>query len=104
MAGINEIAKAAGVKSDVVSDVFEAVFQIVRDGQFVRIAGFGSFTLKVKPGRVQRSPIINGGKPLKMPDASRMFFKQSKLGKLRLNTKKKRDAQRAEKKAKKGRS
>lgn len=103
MAGIQEIAKAADLKSDVVSDVFEALFQLVRDGQSVRIAGFGSFDQKVIRGRVVRSSIINGGKPTKIPESIRMVFRQSAQSKDRLNrSRKKKEREAKEKKPKRG--
>lgn len=111
MAGIHEIAKAAGLKADVVTDVFEAVFQLVRSGESVRIAGFGSFDRKTFPGRTVTSPVINEGEPTTFGPSYRIAFRQSDQAKHRLNiSRKKREAKRAEvaseskrKKVKKGR-
>jgi nucleoid DNA-binding protein len=113
MAGIHEIAKAAGLKADVVVDVFEAVFQLVRSGVSVRVSGFGSFDKKTFPGRTLKSPVINEGAPITFGESYRIAFRQSDQAKRRLNaTRKKREAKRAaadeqtkrkKKKSKKGR-
>jgi len=93
MAGIHEIARAAGLKADVVTDVFEAVFQLVRSGESVRIAGFGSFDRKTFPGRTVQSPVINDGTPTTFGESWRMAFRQSDQAKRRLNmSRKKREA------------
>lgn len=107
MAGIHEIAKAAGLKATDVTDVFEAVFQLVRAGESVRIAGFGSFDRKTFPGRTVTSPVINEGEPITFGKSYRIAFRQSDQAKRRLNmARKKREAKRAEeaprKKGKKG--
>ena len=84
-AGLGEIAKAAGVKRDVVVDVFEAIFQLVRDGEVVRVTGFGTFERKSFPGRTVQSPAINEGEPVTFGDVYRLAFKQSRQAKRRLN-------------------
>lgn len=111
MAGIRDIAKAAGVKAEVVSDVFEAVFQFIKAGEQVRVSGFGSFDRKTFPGRVVESPVINDGKPTRYGETYRITFRASDQAKRRLNiVLKKREAKRkaeaeaaAPKKKKKGR-
>jgi nucleoid DNA-binding protein len=96
MAGIHEIAKAAGLKADVVTDVFEAVFQLVRSGESVRVSGFGSFDKKTFPGRTVKSPVINEGAPITFGESYRIAFRQSDQAKRRLNmSRKKREAKRA---------
>lgn len=96
MAGIHEIAKAAGLKAEVVTDVFEAVFQLVKSGESVRVSGFGSFDRKTFPGRTVQSPVINDGEPTKFEDSFRIAFRQSDQAKRRLNmSRKKREAKRA---------
>lgn len=111
MAGIRDIAKAAGIKAEVVSDVFEAVFQLVRAGEQVRVSGFGSFDRKTFAGRTVQSPVINDGKPTTYGETYRIGFRQSDQAKRRMNLSKKkreREAKRREdatpkKKKKKGR-
>jgi nucleoid DNA-binding protein len=96
MAGIHEIAKAAGIKPDVVTDIFEAVFQLVRSGELVRVSGFGSFERKTFPGRTVKSPVINEGEPTTFGESYRMAFRQSDQAKRRLNmSRRKREAKRA---------
>ena len=85
MAGIHEIAKTAGVKNDVVVDIFEAIFRLVKSGETVRIVGFGSFEKKKFPGRTLSSPVINDGEPTTFGSTSRMSFRQSNQVKRRLN-------------------
>lgn len=95
MAGIRDIAKAAGVKPEEVSDVFEAVFQFIRNGDQVRVSGFGSFDRKTFPGRTVESPVINDGKPTRYGKTYRIIFRTSDQAKRRLNMGlKKREAKR----------
>ena len=89
MAGIRDIAKGAGVKTDVIVDIFEEIFRQIRRGETVKIAGFGSFVKKMFPGRTQTSPVINDGKPFKFPDSFRLAFSSSVQAKKRLNMKRK---------------
>lgn len=91
MAGIHEVAKSAGVKTNVVVDVFEAVYKLVKSGETVRISGFGSFERKKFPGRTLSSPVINDGKPTTFGATSRMAFRQSDQIKRRLNVKRKKN-------------
>lgn len=93
MAGISEIAKSAGVKKDVVVDVFAAVYKLVKSGETVRISGFGSFEKKKFPGRTLSSPVINDGEPTTFSAKYRMAFRQSDQIKRRLNVKRKKKAE-----------
>lgn len=87
MAGIEDIAKTAGVKKDDVQSVFEAIVQLVGNDEVVRITGFGSFQRRLYKGRSIESPIVNDGKPLPFRDAFALRFKQSMTAKHRLNVK-----------------
>ena len=106
MAGIHEIAKAAGLKAVDVTDVFEAVFQLVRAGESVRVAGFGTFDRKTFPGRTVTSPVINEGEPTTFGKSYRIAFRQSDQAKRRLNMarkkREKRDEESSRKKKRKG--
>ena len=85
MAGVWDISKSAKVKSDVVTDIFEAIFNIVRSGESVKIPGFGSFEKKQFPGRTVTSPVINDGEPTTFGPTFRIAFHQSTQCKRRLN-------------------
>lgn len=89
MAGIRDIAKAAGVKPEDVTDVFEAVFKLAKKGDPVRIAGFGSFEKRKHPGRTISSPVINEGEETTYGPSYRIAFRQSDQCKRRLNRRKK---------------
>ena len=89
MSGIRDIGKGAGVKKDVVVDVFEEIFRRVKLGEIVKVAGFGSFRKKTFPGREVISPVINDGEPTKFDKSFRLSFSQSTQAKKRLNMKRK---------------
>lgn len=103
MAGIQDIARGAGVKTDVVSDVFEQIFQMIKKGERVRVIGFGTFERKTFPGRKLQTPAINEGEPFRFGDSYRLAFKQSQQAKRRLNKtkRKKAEAKSKDKKSKK---
>lgn len=103
MSGIRDIAKGAGVKSDVVVDVFEEILRRAKKGEIVKVAGFGSFRKKSFPGRTLTSPVINDGEPTKFDKSFRLSFSQSVQAKKRLNMKRKKKAvAKGKKKVKKG--
>ena len=89
MAGIKDVAQRVGVKPDVISDVFEAIFTMIKKGDRVRIIGFGSFERKTFPGRKLQTPLVNDGSAFCFPDSYRVAFKQSQQAKGRLNRKRK---------------
>lgn len=102
MAGIRDIAKAAEVKPEDVSSVFEAVFKLVKKGETVRVSGFGHFNKRKHPGRTLASPVINDGEPTSFGPSYRIAFKQSEQCKRRLNRRKKKAAESATTTKKKG--
>jgi DNA-binding protein HU-beta len=85
MAGLNEVAKSAGVKPDEVEEVFEQVLRMVADGQTVRIKGFGAFERKLYAGRTLTTPAVNDGKAITFPDSFVLRFRQSQVAKQRIN-------------------
>lgn len=87
MSGLADVAKKANVKREVVQDVFEAILSMVKNGDDVRIKGFGTFERKTYPGRTLQTPAVNEGKPIKFADSFLLKFRQSALAKRRLNTK-----------------
>lgn len=100
MSGIGDIAKGAGVRTDVIFDVFEEIFRRLRKGETVKVAGFGSFDKRSFPGRTQQSPVIKDGKPFKFDKSYRIGFKCSAQAKKRLNMKRKKKATKKAKKKK----
>jgi len=93
MAGIRDIAKAAGVKPEDVSDIFEAIFKLAKSGEQVRVSGFGTFDKRKFPGRTLQSPVINDGEATTYGPSFRIAFKQSDQCKRRLNRKNKKQVE-----------
>lgn len=85
MSGISEIAKEAGLKSELVANLFEAITALVARGHKVKINGFGSFERRIYPGRTLTTPAVNNGEPIEYPDSYVMKFKQSQTAKRRIN-------------------
>ena len=80
------------MKPEDVTDVFEAVFKLVKKGEPVRVSGFGSFDKRKFPGRTISSPVINDGEETTYGPSYRIAFKQSDQCKRRLNRRKKKAA------------
>lgn len=89
MPGIKRLAKKAGIKSDVIPDIFEAIFEFIKNGERVVIPGFGVFERKIHKGRTVVSSVINDGEPTKFKSRYVMKFRPSGQVKRRLNIKKK---------------
>jgi integration host factor subunit beta len=87
MSGLTDVAKGANVKPDVVVDIFEEILKRVSNGERVRIKGFGSFQMRVYPGRTLTTPAVNDGEPITFKDSQTLKFKQSSQAKERLNAK-----------------
>lgn len=87
MSGLTDVARGANVKADVVVDIFEEILKRCSNGERVRIKGFGSFEMKVYPGRTLVTPAVNDGQPITFPDSQMLKFKQSSQAKERLNAK-----------------
>jgi nucleoid DNA-binding protein len=85
MSGITDVAKGANVRQDVVGDVFEEILKRVRNGEQVRIKGFGTFEMRTYPGRTLRTPAVNDGAPITFEDSQMLKFRQSAIAKKRLN-------------------
>lgn len=77
MAGMNEIAKAAGLHPDVVSQVFEAIADLVREDHVV-VKNFGTFRVRRSPGRSIVSPQLPGG-VAQVEERNKLFFKAAPL-------------------------
>lgn len=61
MAGAHELAKLTGQKQEVITDVFDALLNLVRSGERVTIRGFGSFFEVTRGPRVVKSPVLKNG-------------------------------------------
>jgi DNA-binding protein HU-beta len=73
MAGIADVAKAAGVKEEQVKAVFDAV---KNSPERVIIKGFGSFTVKTRAARKGKNP--QTGVTIDIPAKDVLTFKASK--------------------------
>lgn len=85
MSGIQEVARGAGLKTEMVADVFEQILSRIASGEDVRIKGFGTFKRRMYKGRVISTPVVSDGKPVKYSDSYVLKFHQSALAKQRLN-------------------
>jgi nucleoid DNA-binding protein len=85
MSGLVEVAKEAGLKPEVVANVFETILSMAANGDSVRIKGFGTFERRNYPGRTLVTPAVNNGEPITYPDSYVLKFHQSGLAKRRIN-------------------
>lgn len=76
MAGINEIAKAAGVNADQVKAVAAAIVSEAKKGGSAMIKDFGTFKIKAMPEREFPNPQKPGSKIIK-PAHNALKFKPS---------------------------
>lgn len=67
-----------------VTDLFATLAAGLRRGESVRLAGFGSFSVRDRAARVARSP--RTGQPVQVPAAKTVRFKVAKALKTTLNT------------------
>lgn len=84
MPGGRALARAAGVKPEVIDDVFAAIVRLTRAGERVSLRGFGAFWAGIHPGRTQITPLVEGGK-CTYGDRVIMKFKPSTALKQRMN-------------------
>ncbi len=85
MSGIQDVAREAGLKPEIVANLFEAILASVSRGEKVRIKGIGTFERKLYKGRTLVTPAVNDGKAIKYPDSYVLKFHQSQLAKRRIN-------------------
>jgi len=102
MAGLNDIAKEAGLnpyKPDPTQDLsrvknldttkeledfFNLILKKCAEGETVRIKNFGTFRMKTMKGRTLKSPLMEGGQ-ITFPDTQVLRFHQSAVAKQSLN-------------------
>ncbi len=75
MAGLNDVAKAAGIKPEVLKSVVEAI-QAVAATESVVIKGFGTFKTVTRAARSGRNP--QTGAAIQIPAKTALTFKASK--------------------------
>lgn len=75
MAGINEIAKQAGLKEEQARAVFSAVATLAAD-ESVIVRGFGSFKTVTRKARTARNP--KTGEEVLVPEKIQLSFKAAK--------------------------
>ncbi|GEM_PF-4313993 len=65
MAGIGDIAKAAGVKYEAVSDTIEGIRKLLMTGEKITLQDFGTFYLDVQDEKNARK--VASGEAIKVP-------------------------------------
>jgi len=73
----------AKVSEIVVNTVFDSIEEALKSGDKVEIRGFGSFTIRERPGREARNP--KTGEVVRIPSKKTPFFKTGKELKERVN-------------------
>jgi nucleoid DNA-binding protein len=104
MPGIHDVAREAGVRTDILSNVFEAILAAITRGEAVRIKNFGTFERRKYKGRTLVTPAVNAGKPVEYPDSFVLKFRQSQIAKRRINVVAKKAAKAASQEAPKKKS
>lgn len=75
MAGINDIARKAGIDAKGVREVMAIIKDTVTCGEKVQIQGFGTFRMKTRAGRTARNP--RTGETVQVPEKRVLTFKPS---------------------------
>jgi len=75
MAGINDIARKAGIDPRGIKEVINAIKTTVEEGEKVQIHGFGTFRVKTRAARISRNP--KTGKPVQVSEKRVLTFKAS---------------------------
>lgn len=85
---IKAISKKANILEDVVEDVIQAMHNVItetlKNGDMVRIAGFGTFSSKKRDARNGKNP--KTGESITIPERNVAKFKPSKELKEELNS------------------
>lgn len=77
MAGLNDVARAVGLKPSQAASLFAAILECCRNGGKVRINGFGTFFLKKRAGHKLFVPFLPGG-GAQVPERMVLRFRPSK--------------------------
>lgn len=76
MAGIHELARLTGLTQQQVTDVFDAILNLIRNGDRVMIRKFGSFWEATQKQRTIVSSALRGGSA-SVPEAKKLRFRPS---------------------------
>lgn len=76
MAAIENLGRAAGLRDVQILALTSALVELARDGERVYIRGFGTFSVRVRPPRTIKSPVIPGGSK-KLPERRVLEFRMS---------------------------
>lgn len=83
MAGIQKMAKRAGIDADLAHRFVEAIVTSIMDGERVTLRGLGSFNLKTLPPRTYYTAVMS--KPVQKPERDTIAFTPSEKAIERLN-------------------
>ena len=61
MPGMKKIARRAGLQTEDVQAVFDALTVLLSQGESVRVPNFGTFGSRVQAARTINSPVLPGG-------------------------------------------
>ena len=61
MAGIKKLARRAGLQTDDVRSVFDALTVTLAEGESVRVPNFGTFSPQIQEPRTVNSPVLPEG-------------------------------------------
>ena len=78
MAGLSELAKVSGITEVTIREAFEAVTQLVKSGEDVRISGFGTFSKSHKAARLHVPNALKPGTFYDTEAKDVLTFKMSK--------------------------
>lgn len=76
MAGVHDLARLTGLTDQQVSDIFDGILNLIRNGERVIIRDFGSFFEITQKQRTVISSAIKGGRA-NVPEARVLRFKPS---------------------------
>lgn len=76
MAGVADIKKASGVSETIIKSVFDAIVEICKTGEDVRINGVGTFSKHHKDAYTGRNPATS--EPVEVAAKDTLKFKASK--------------------------
>lgn len=76
MAAIEQLGRRTGLTDAQIVALMDAVVDTAREGERVYIRNIGTFTVRVRPPRTIKSPVIPGGEK-KLPERRVLEFRMS---------------------------